>query len=103
MNVKELIIMARQLGMMRPGILTDSIVRTLFSHVQLNEDSSGNSSSSTNSTAAAADEDEMNFDEFKEVLCAISFILNSNPWTPSHKKLQIFLDNIFTAASEILG
>ena len=97
MNVKELIIMARQLGMMRPGILTDSIVRTLFSHVQMNEDSS----SSTN--AAAVDEDEMNFDEFKEVLCAVAFILNSNPWTPSHKKLQIFLDNIFTAASEILG
>ena len=90
--------MARQLGMMRPGILTDSIVRTLFSHVQMNEDSS----SSTNSTAAA-DEDEMNFDEFKEVLCAVAFILNSNPWTPSHKKLQIFLDHIFTAASEILG
>ena len=90
--------MARQLGMMRPGILTDSIVRTLFSHVQMvNEDSS----SSTN--AAAVDEDEMNFDEFKEVLCAVAFILNSNPWTPSHKKLQIFLDNIFTAASEILG
>jgi hypothetical protein len=91
-NVKELVIMARSLGMMRPGILTDSVVRTLFSHVQLNEDSSD----------AAADEDEMNFEEFKEVLCAIAFMLFPDPWTPAHKRLKMFFEDIFAAASKVL-
>jgi len=91
MNVKELITMARQLDIMKPGMLTDTTVRTLFSQVQLSDG------------MEAEDDEEMNFEEFKEVLCAMAFIWLPNPWTPGHKKLKTFFSDIFAAASDILG
>jgi hypothetical protein len=110
MNVKELCFMTKQLNMLKPGILTDPIVRTLFGHVQMSENESNRNrsdsdsqdvESSNSSITDHGDDDEMNFIEFKEILCAISHILYPDPWTPSHKKLKLLLDHMFLHASDI--
>ena len=79
--------MCRTLNIMRPGILTDTTVRSLFAHVQLDENAE--------SGAQPGDDEEMNYEEFKEVLLALSFMLFPDPWTPPFKKLQLFLDDAF--------
>ena len=89
-NVKELLQMCRTLGIMRAGVLTDTTVRKLFAHVQVEEDAE--------SGAAAGDDDEMNYDEFKEVILALSFMLFPDPWIPPFKKLQHFLEEAFAAS-----
>ena len=79
--------MCRTLNIMRPGILTDTTVRSLFAHVQLDENAEIG--------AQPGDDEEMNYEEFKEVLLALSFMLFPDPWTPPFKKLQLFLDDAF--------
>lgn len=86
-NAKELLQMCRTLNIMRPGILTDTTVRSLFAHVQMDEHAE--------SGAQPGDDEEMNYEEFKEVLLALSFMLFPDPWTPPFKKLQQFLDDAF--------
>ena len=112
MNIKELIVMARQLNLLKPGVLTDATLKTLFSHVQYDETSntgtvdakhSGRNRERTNSGDQAindGDDDEMNFEEFKEILCAMSAHLYPNPWTPAHKKLKLLLENAFAIAKK---
>jgi hypothetical protein len=113
MNIKELIVMARQLNCMKPGVLTDATLKTLFSHVQYDETSSNNNTADAKHSGGNrdransgehpindGDDDEMNFEEFKEILCAMSAHLYPNPWTPAHKKLKLLLENVFAIAKK---
>ena len=40
------------------------------------------------------------FEEFKEILCAMSAHLYPDPWTPAHKKLKLLLENAFAIAKK---
>ena len=85
--------MCRALNIMRPGILTDTTVRSLFAHVQMEDDDE--------SGVQPGDDEEMNYEEFKETLLALSFMLFPDPWVPAFKKLQLLLDDAFSHCSFI--
>ena len=42
----------------------------------------------------------MNWEEFKEVVLALAFMLQPDPWMPRHKKLQWLLDAVQVRAEE---
>ena len=43
------------------------------------------------------------FVEFKEMVCAMSSMFHPDPWIAQEKKLKLFVDELFVAASDIFG
>eukprot|EP00949_MAST-11_sp_MAST-11-sp1_P005019 g5019.t1 len=93
-NVKELIKMCRDLKIIRPRrLISDTLVRTLFARVQMPSDSSEDVSKDVSEN----DDAEMVYEEFKELMGALTIYSIPDPLEPLHKRLLIFLNELFDA------
>ena len=106
-NVKELLKMCRDLKISRASsLVSEQVVRSLFVYVQSPTD--GLHQNSVQKHGDDEDDDaEMVYEEFKELLGALTVYTLPDPLEPLHKRLLIVLNELFDAArshdARILG